>query len=478
MMRLVPIVIALIFASRVGGAGRQMQLPNESGLSAAAQLAAAVPSEFEQLLTRYHFENDGTGRKEVVGKIRILNATGVLRLGEAVFEYQPLSEELQIPYFRVKKKDGTLVSVDTDITQERPNAVPSKREYGERRIKIPDLSIGDLVEYDAVTIIHRPLGRSEFYVDHSFQPSGVVDEQLEVDIPRDREVRVKSIPTVRPREAINGTRKVYYWDNQNARTHPVRAIPYAPGGMPDVQISSFLSWKEVGRWYEDLEKSQRAVTPEVKAKAEELTQGLNSDFGKVLALYDFVAKKIKYLNLVSLGVEGYVPHAASETLQKQYGDCKDKVALFSALLEAEDLRASSALISPERDVDLDFPSPWPFTHVITTLHLGKEEIWLDPSPAGVPFRMLMPSLRGREALVIPLHGVPRFETTPMESPISNSWLEEVEGEMHDDRTFEGRVHITARGDVELPLRQAFIGAIESVWPTTVQGVVKGIDRKN
>lgn len=79
--------------------------------------------------------------------------------------------------------------------------------------------------------------------------------------------------------------------------------------------------------------------------------------------------------------------------------------------------------------------------------------------------------------MIPPHGLPRFETTPIEAPISNSWIEEVEGEMHDDGAFEGTVHISARGEVELSLRQAFIGPIESLRPITVQGVVKGIDRR-
>src|ERR1700734_3100296 len=68
---------------------------------------SALPYVFEMLHTGYRFENDGTGRKEVIGKVRILNAMGVLRLAEETFGYRPLSEELQISYVRVKKKDGT-----------------------------------------------------------------------------------------------------------------------------------------------------------------------------------------------------------------------------------------------------------------------------------------------------------------------------------------------------------------------------------
>ena len=97
---------------------------------------------------------------------------------------------------------------------------------------------------------------------------------------------------------------------------------------PTCRQQGFLSWEEVGRWYSGLEKTPRSPSPEVRAKAEELTTGLNDDNRRIEALYDFAAKKIKYLSLVSLGIGGYVPQLASETLTNGYGDCKDKAVAF------------------------------------------------------------------------------------------------------------------------------------------------------
>jgi Transglutaminase-like superfamily len=128
-----------------------------------------------------------------------------------------------------------------------------------------------------------------------------------------------------------------------------------------------------------LEKNHRVPTPEIKAKADELTRGSKSELEKVGALYNFAAKQIRYLSLISLGIGGSEPHSAAETLHNAYGDCKDKTALLEALLEAEGIRASSVLISADRKFDLEIPSPWPFDHVITMLELGKDKIWLDPS---------------------------------------------------------------------------------------------------
>jgi hypothetical protein len=79
--------------------------------------------------------------------------------------------------------------------------------------------------------------------------------------------------------------------------------------------------------------------------------------------------------------------------------------------------------------------------------------------------------------VIPLDGVPHFERTPSAPLLSSNWMEEVEGVVNEAGTLDAKVTVTARGDAELPLRQAFVGPVESVWPFTVQGVIEGIDRK-
>ena len=438
---------------------------------------SSLPSVFELLLTRYRFETDGTGSREVIGRIRILNQMGIRQRAEETFEYRPLSEELQIRYVRVRKKGGTLVNVETNVVQRPPNDSPPQFDYDEKRVRVPNLDVGDLLEYDAVIVIHRPLGPREFVVQHNFQPSVVIDERLDVDLPRNCNVKVKTVPTVKFWQTPDNARRVYHWESRNAQSHQIGAIPYIPGRAPDVQVSSFANWEELGRWYSELEKPHRMTTPDVKSKADELTKGLSSDIEKTEALYDYVAKKIKYISLVSLGIGGYEPHSASETIQRGYGDCKDKTALLRALLEAEGLHASSVLISGNRKLDLDIPSPWFFDHAMAVLQVGSEEIWMDPSSSVLPFRMLPYQLRGKQVLVILTDGAPQFEKTPAEPPIPSSLVDEIEGVVSKVGTLDAIVNITARGDEELSLRQAFVGPVESVWPFTVEGVIKGIDRK-
>jgi len=436
-----------------------------------------APSVFELLRTRYRFENDGTGQKEVIARIRIVNETGTRQRSELTFEYHPFSEELQIPYVRVRKTNGAVVNVETSLVQHPPADVNPWFDLDKKRIEIPGLAVGDRVEYDVLTTIYRPLGVGQFCVQHSFQLGAVLREQLEIEVPKKREIKVKSLPRLRAWETVEVATKVYHFEKRNSEPSLVTLAPYVPGRTPDVQISSFRSWEEVGRWYADLERAHRLPTPEVKAKADELTKGLKADRERVEVLYNFAAKRIKYVSLASLGIGGYEPHSADETLHNGYGDCKDKTALLRALLEAEGFNGSSVLISGDLKLDLAMPSPWYFDHVISVMHLGKEEIWMDASPAVLPFGMLASPLRDIPGLVIPPVGTPHFETTPAAARLRNSSSEEIEGTVDTNGALEVMVKVTLRGDAELPIRQAFFESPEKAWPNVVRIAVPGINRQ-
>jgi transglutaminase-like putative cysteine protease len=384
----------------------------------ARQQSAPLPCVFEVLRTRYRFENDGTGTKEINARVRILTQAGAQQFPELSFQYKPSKERLQVRYVHILRRDGKVADVETSPP---PNPHRIFREGGssgfdfyERTLPLPSVSPGDALEYDVETVSYAAETPGNFSEAYGFVREGVLDEQLEIDVPSDRTVKLKTEPGLQSSVKVENGRRIYSWRSVHQASdfegeHQATSNP--SNGVPDVQISSFRSWEEVGRWYEDMEKNRRVPSPEVTAKAKELTAGLKSDPEKVAALYGFVSRQIKYLSLVSVGIGGYEPHHAGEVLRLGYGDCKDKDTLLASLLEAEGMHASSALINPIRELDPEMPSPWPFTHVITMLHLGKEELWMDSS-SSVPFRTLPPVLQKKKALVIPPAGAPYFEETP------------------------------------------------------------------
>ena len=113
---------------------------------------------------------------------------------------------------------------------------------------------------------------------------------------------------------------------------------------PDVELSTFQNWGELGDWYRKLQSDRVQPAAEVKAKAAALTQGMTDDDANIRALYDFVSTKYRYIGIV-FGIGRYQPHSSAEVLANQYGDCKDKHTLFASLLAASGIRAYPALIS-------------------------------------------------------------------------------------------------------------------------------------
>ena len=195
---------------------------------------------------------------------------------------------------------------------------------------------------------------------------------------------------------------------------------------------------------------------------------------KIQALYDFVAKNFRYVSL-SLGLSRYQPHASSDVLHNQYGDCKDKHTLLASLLEAEGLHASSVLINSSRKLDPDMPSPSQFDHVITMLPMPHEEVWMDTTSEVAPFRLLAFSLRNKLALVIPADGsAPHLEETPADTPMPDSEISEIDGKVNEIGKLEAHVHYTFRGDEELMLRSIFRRVPEAQWQKVVENVNAGM----
>src|SRR5271165_2359959 len=445
----------------------------------------------EQMHSRYRFEADGTGRKETIARIRVQSEAGVQQWGQLQEGYNSANERVEIPYVRVLKEDGTVVKAGDDAVQDLSAPIereaPVYTDYRQKHITVPGLRPGEVLEYDMVTVIHTPLAAGQFWTEYEFDKTNIdLDETLDVDVPAGRSLKLKCKPGKDPKITEANGRRIYHWSSSHLEREDDSAKAkdkekdkkkkkHRPeDDRPDVQMTTFETWEQIGRWYADLEKDRRAPTPEVRAKAQELTKGLNTDLDKTEALYDFVAKNFRYVSL-SLGVGRYQPHAASDVLHDQYGDCKDKHTLLASLLEAEGLHASSVLINSSRKLDPDVPSPSQFDHVITMLPMGQDEVWMDTTSEVAPFRLLAFSLRNKLALVIPADGsTPHLEETPADTPTPDSEISEIDGKINEIGKLEAHVHYTFVGDEELLLRSVFRRLPEAQWQRVVENVNAGM----
>ena len=150
----------------------------------------------EQYHSRYRFENDGTGRRETIARIRVQSEAGVQQWGEIQVGYNSANERVEIAYVRVIKADGTVVKAGDDAVQDLSAPVereaPVYTDYRQKHITVPGLRPGEVLEYDLVTVVHTPLAAGQFWADYDFDKTNIMlDEELDVDVPADRPLKIE-----------------------------------------------------------------------------------------------------------------------------------------------------------------------------------------------------------------------------------------------------------------------------------------------
>jgi len=442
----------------------------------------------EQTSTRIVFENDGTSTREQTARVRIQSDAGLQRYGLLTFSYQGSTESMDIDYVRVRKPDGSVVPTPAENTQDMAAEItrqaPFYSDLREKHVAVKGLSVGDVLEFQSHWLGTKPLAPGQFWYAYNFSRDGIIlQEQLQISVPRDRPVKWNS-PEVKPAITQETARRVFTWttsqlehkssEDQKAEQE-TKLYQAARGTFPaaDVQISSFQTWEEVGQWYGSLQQERVKPTPEIRAKAAELTKGMSDDNAKLHAIYKYVSTNFRYIG-IAFGIGRYQPHTAAEVLSNQYGDCKDKYTLFASLLDAAGIKAYPALISSSHEIDVEVPSPGQFDHVIGAVPQGSGFQWFDTTIEVAPFAYLLTQLRDKRALVIADGKPPALVTTPADPPSKASQTFKITAKLDDTGTLEGKIERTVQGDDnEVLLRTAFRRVPMPQWKDLVQQISYG-----
>ncbi len=420
----------------------------------------------EEMTVSYRFEKDGSGAREMRLRAKVQSEAGVQGFGQLVFPYSSGHEKLEVNYVRVRKTDGATVEANEsniqDLTTTISREAPIYTDVRQKHVSVPGLRPGDVLEYKAVWKITTPVAPNHFWLAHDFFRNRIIvlSERLEVNIPAETVVKLKTEPGLDPKIVEKDGRRSYSWQQAFLkRKDPEEEKKEAAAAetdeiaAPGVQMTTFKDWSEVGQWYAALQRERMLPDEKIRARAAQIA-GKSTDLEKVAALYSYVATNFRYVSL-SFGQGLYQPHAASEVFANQYGDCKDKHTLLAAMLAAQGLPADTVLINSSRKIDPDIPSPAQFDHVISAIPLGKDTIWVDTTAEVAPFRLLSPQLRKKQALRIPASGPARLETTPAELPFAAAEQVDITGTVSDTGELKGHAHIRLRGDAELYFRIMF-----------------------
>ena len=216
--------LSIVLSFLVVSLWAQQKHPNQSDHAAVAQQAIPPSADYSQeafviehYLESFRFENDGTGREQIDARIKINGESGVQALGQLKVGYSALSDKLEVVYVRVIKPDGTVVTAQESAVQDLtlPDA-PVYTDYHQKHITVPSLRPGDVLEYQFVRTIVNPLTPGQFWTSYDFKDRGIVlDEQLEINVPKARPIKLKSEPGAEPKITDEGDRRIYRWKHSH-----------------------------------------------------------------------------------------------------------------------------------------------------------------------------------------------------------------------------------------------------------------------
>ena len=233
-------------------------------------------------------------------------------------------------------------------------------------------------------------------------PDPVLDQRLVFDMPADMPLYADARGYFAREPVTDHGRTRYEFDYRHG---PFVHIEHGAVGQANdgdrLMVTTVPSYAAFAERYRTDAVDPTANAPEVVALARALTRDAPDDWTKAAVLYDWTRANIRYVALF-LGETAAKPHRVVDVLRHRYGDCKDHVALYGALLAAVGIRSEPALIGLGSVYTLPSVPGYgtgAINHVIVWIPALKQ--FADTtSGGGIAFGFLPPSAMDRPALLV------------------------------------------------------------------------------
>jgi hypothetical protein len=442
------------------------------------QAEPQTPAQIELLETKVLFETSGDSRKEVHTRVKINRELGVRQFARLNFDYNRAFESIDLPLVRITHPSGGTVDILPSAITDNPNpAVVNAPAYQDVRVKsvrILGLAPGDLLEYRVITTVsHHPLA-PDFWLDHSFDRTGIVTQEIfELDLPASRVTQIQINPRVPAAStgASDEGRTLYRWNRSPSKQSEIPKEPV--GSEPDVVLTSFADWKQLADRLKSFLEPTGEPAPDVLAKASSLAGVTNPDpMGtpsvRAKAFYTFVSQKIRTIDL-PLGSTGFKTRAPSDILASGYGTAEDKHILFAALANSYFGPARAGLLPAYSfEPQTSLPRPSAFDHLLTMTGWPSINFWLDLNTEVAPYLVIPSEFRRKKALLVgpAVTELWRLVDTGLPFPAVQKVV--IDAKLTADGGLIAKVKYSLRGDNELLLRVAFHQSPKEKWKDLAQ----------
>ncbi len=151
----------------------------------------------------------------------------------------------------------------------------------------------------------------------------------------------------------------------------IAADPPAGASTGAVPLSD---WDAFARWFQGLANGRDASDPAIERAAKEALTGAGAaPLDRIRAIALLVRNRVRYVSR-AVGIGGYTPAPAKDTLAGLYGDCKDKGTLFRSLLAPAGFASYPMMINATQGdtVAGTVPDPGAFDHFVVGVGWPKD----------------------------------------------------------------------------------------------------------
>jgi tetratricopeptide (TPR) repeat protein/transglutaminase-like putative cysteine protease len=395
---------------------------------------------------------------------QVLSQVGVEGWSSTRATWSPWYEERPEIRARVTNPDGSQHLLDPDGVVESSVAEESSRTYSDRKLlraPFPAIAIGSIVEEEITVREHQPYfgaGRVLSWLPRFKRP--VYLNRLIIEIPETVpfSYRVDLLEGLQPARTKDGDRITYLFEERESPPEEEIEdnLPLRHPHWPQVSFCTGATWQEVAAGYGRLvEKQLQGFQPPDSAPA-----AVTGDPLRSAARYlGWIRERVRYTALF-LGERSIVPTRPEETLQRGFGDCKDKAVLLVGLLRSAGFRADVALVNAGRSWDVfpDLPGLGDFNHAVVYVY-GNPPILIDATSEYSDGGTVPTDIQGRYALVASPDSE-NLVTIPVSPSSSNTMVQ----------TREYR--LAADGFCDVVETTRYTGTLDSYFRRKLAGAVK------
>lgn len=458
------------------------------------QIIADAPSsddypDADVVILFNHFSHDvsptGQSRYTTHQVVKILTERGIQKYGDIAIPYQPTSQNIGVNIARTFASDGTVhLPPEEAFNDVTPPGLLSRNLYSDLMwhvISMVALAPGVCIEYQ-VTLedkIETTAG-SETWITggYNFQASEVTLETIyALRMPQDWHLKWKVERTEIEPEIYYDENEIilYIWRSGEMDALPIEdRMPHINDIAPRLSYSSIKSWDDVYNWYKNLAKDRYTPDEHLQETVARLTQDLTTHEEITRTIYYFVAKQIRYVG-IELGQSAYQPSPATEVLQKQYGDCKDKTTLLISMLDLVGIKAYPVLLStsPYQRIDTSLPSLSQFNHMIAAVPKDNTEyLWLDPTASTCSYGNLPYTNQGRTGLLIG-DAQGKFVDIPVFPAETSTYTTATELQIDKSGNAKGEIRIRMTGQYNTDARWTYQQIPPIEWKDTLAYQLSG-----